>query len=50
MNADLNDIRKGLQPRLDVSGSLSWALTFNLCMQFGGEELGAFLEWAEEVC
>lgn len=49
VTADLDSMRKALQPRINAHGIQYWALMFNVCFQFGGTELEAFLEWIEEV-
>lgn len=48
VTADLDSMRKALQPRINAHGIQYWALMFNVCFQFGGTELEAFLEWIEE--
>lgn len=48
VTADLSDMRKALQPRINAQGVKYWTLAFNVCFLFGGTEFDAFVEWLEE--
>ncbi|KAF8598220.1 hypothetical protein BDV93DRAFT_547548 [Ceratobasidium sp. AG-I] len=47
MTADLSNLRGGLQ-EVGAPGESYWSLTYDLCLRFGGVELGASIEWQEQ--
>ncbi|KAF8593961.1 hypothetical protein BDV93DRAFT_189636 [Ceratobasidium sp. AG-I] len=47
MTADLASLRGGLQ-EIVAPGKSYWNLTYDLCLRFGGIELGSNIEWQEK--
>ncbi|KAF8593960.1 hypothetical protein BDV93DRAFT_502306 [Ceratobasidium sp. AG-I] len=47
MTADLSGLRGGLQ-EIAAPGKSYWSLKYDLCLRFGGVELGASIEWKEK--
>jgi hypothetical protein len=48
LKADLSGMRGSLQKRRNPHGTY-WTLQYELCLEFGGVELIAYLEWKEKV-
>ncbi|KAF8602936.1 hypothetical protein BDV93DRAFT_581066 [Ceratobasidium sp. AG-I] len=45
VSADLQNMRRYLVEKRHLSGKVYWQLTFDICFEFGGTELQAFLRW-----
>ncbi|KAG8684693.1 hypothetical protein FRC11_011730 [Ceratobasidium sp. 423] len=49
IQSDLENLRGALELQIALDGFLQWQLDFDVCIQFGGHEPKAYLEWKEKV-